>query len=523
MLWKKESGNILWNKESNQKDALFVDLLGKENSTIPASRGDLPPKNDQKSERLRVKGNECFSQKDYFAAMKFYNQSLCFATNGSELLSYAYSNRSSCFFHLKMYSKCLVDIELALQSNCPQKLIQKLKDRKIKCMELMDEELSCFAPKLSFEPDERFPCMAKVLEIQRHTEFGRQIVATADIPAGKTILVEDGFAAGIFSETGVNCDICYLSYTNLVPCNTCTKTMFCFGKCDKNDFHFVECGLRWKPHGPSDYRYSVVRSILFALQTFTDVDKLIGFVENAIMSDQYELPVSMLNDKAKYNVFFRNFNRNFRGWTKEIQIIYEGLISHDFIAQKFSTKKRRQFLQHLIGHHIHSKKKMLTVNITMQKSFTPLIGLYFNLSCTPNATLLMSDNGSQVITIRPIKNGEQVFIHYMDEDFMVKNIGYKERRAKIQRDLDYLCMCERCIAESSNQIAPELFDEFTRFAVLKKLDEGMEHSAKRKEATEFVVHLLNKYGRNKWCYDMCTLVCLFNGFIRSEMNFEVPE
>ncbi|XP_055322500.1 uncharacterized protein LOC129578250 [Sitodiplosis mosellana] len=481
MLWKKESKNILWDKESNQQNALFVDLFANVKFDIPAPRGVLPQKSDQISQRLREKGNDYFVRKDYFAAMKLYNQALCFAENGSEQLSYAYSNRSSCFFRLKLYSKCLVDIELALQSNCAQQLIPKLNDRKAKCLEVLDEELSYFAPKLSHEPDERFPCMVKVLEMQQNVEFGREIVATADIPAGKTIMVEDGFAAGLYGEAGVNCDICYSSYTNLIPCYTCTRSMFCFGKCDKNDFHFVECGLRWKPQGPFDYRYSVVRSIVFALKTFTNVDDLMEFAASAIMSDQFELPDSMLDDKAKYNVFFRNFKSNFPGWSEGhqhgIQSVYEGLISHEFISQKFPTKRKERFLQHLISHHIQARRRMMTINCTMQKGFTPLIGLYFNLSCTPNATLLFSDSGSYVLTIRPIKSGEQLFVHYMDEDFMVKNIGYKERRAKIQRDLNYVCMCERCIAESSNQKAPELFDDSTRYVVLEKIRMGMNQPA----------------------------------------------
>lgn len=523
MLWNKYPANPLWNKENNQADALFVDLFGNSTFAGPTVRADITPKNDLVSQRLREKGNDYFSQKDYFAAMKYYNQALCFAENGSEQLSYAYSNRSNCFFQLKMYSKCLVDIELALQSNCAQKLIPKLADRKVKCLELIDEELSRFVPKLSFEPDERFPCMAKVLEIQRNAEFGRQIVATADIPAGKTILVEDALAATVFSEPGINCDQCYLSYTNLVPCNVCTTALFCNGKCEKNDFHLVECGLQWRTHGPFDVSHSIVRSILFALNAFKYVDDLMAYVASAITSDQFDLPNSMLDDKGKYNVFFRHFRSTSPTWSVEeqqaIQRIYAALISHESISQKFPAKRHQRFLQHLIGHHIRVNPKWCTINWTMEKSFRSLIGSYFNISCSPNATLLFSDNGCQVLTIRPTKSGEQILIHYMDEDFMVKNIGYKERRAKIQRDCNYLCMCERCVDESSSdQPAPELFNELERLIVLKEITSGMDHPAKREETKQFIVDLLNDYGRNKWCDDMCTLVCLYNGIIRSEMN-----
>lgn len=45
--------------------------------------------------------------------MEWYNKSMCFAKVRTEQMGLAYANRSSSFLNLKMYRKCLIDIEYA--------------------------------------------------------------------------------------------------------------------------------------------------------------------------------------------------------------------------------------------------------------------------------------------------------------------------------------------------------------------------------------------------------------------------
>lgn len=98
-----------------------------------------PVKNDQVATDFRVQGNEYFKKRNWRAAMEFYNQSLRFSNDGSENISLAYANRSSCFLHMEKYIECLKDIELAKENGYPKRLIQKLNDREIVCLKQINE------------------------------------------------------------------------------------------------------------------------------------------------------------------------------------------------------------------------------------------------------------------------------------------------------------------------------------------------------------------------------------------------
>lgn len=142
-------------------------------------------------------GNLRFSAKLWCDAMECYNQALCFAKSGSELIGFAHANRSSCSLAMKMFKKCLNDIELAKENHYPQEKWKKLDQREVKCLNLMtkEEDKSEFYNfKLDFEANEQFPCLANVLRIENNSEYGRHIVATDDIDVGKIVMVEPSYA-----------------------------------------------------------------------------------------------------------------------------------------------------------------------------------------------------------------------------------------------------------------------------------------------------------------------------------------
>lgn len=120
----------VWTNEQSRKD-FYIDLFSQQyqDSTwmkkthedikqyIKEKKGgQLWLKSDEAATSDRDSGNQYFAKKMFREAMDFYNKSLCFAENGSENISLAYSNRSACFFNMGMYSNCLVDIELAIQT-----------------------------------------------------------------------------------------------------------------------------------------------------------------------------------------------------------------------------------------------------------------------------------------------------------------------------------------------------------------------------------------------------------------------
>ncbi|KAG4079341.1 hypothetical protein HA402_008033 [Bradysia odoriphaga] len=158
-------------------------------------------KNNTKSTESRLLGNNYFAKNDWHMAMELYNKSLRSAEVDSENVALVYSNRSACFFHLNMFAEALVDIELAKKENLPDRLLPKLEQRKKQCLNQLSNStirrMEESQPKLDFKTNEKFPCLANVVEMKYNQEFGRHLVASRDIPDGKIILLEECFAQQI--------------------------------------------------------------------------------------------------------------------------------------------------------------------------------------------------------------------------------------------------------------------------------------------------------------------------------------
>lgn len=120
----------LWATEQSRKD-LFIDLFSQKYHDVNWTKKthedieryinvkkDLQSwaKDNETACNDREIGKTYFLKQMYRTAIDFYNKSLCFAELNSQNISLIYSDRSACFFNMKMYDKCLVDIELALQN-----------------------------------------------------------------------------------------------------------------------------------------------------------------------------------------------------------------------------------------------------------------------------------------------------------------------------------------------------------------------------------------------------------------------
>ncbi len=244
---------LLWQRDT-KNTSLYVDIFKNtpvefrksclENiSKYKTEKTFFAQKSDKKSAVFNANGMKAFETNDWREAMKFYNASLCFAEINSEYISLAYANRSACFFRLKMYEKCLVDIELAKQANCSTNLLPELDRRRIDCLELMDgsDEFGEFVPKLSYEDDVNFPGMANALQIEFNNNFGRHIIAKTDISAGQTILVEEAFTSRSVGIQHINCSACLKTTMNFIACERCTSALFCDSRCaNANDYHKIE-------------------------------------------------------------------------------------------------------------------------------------------------------------------------------------------------------------------------------------------------------------------------------------------
>ncbi|KAK7086786.1 hypothetical protein SK128_009830 [Halocaridina rubra] len=107
-------------------------------------------KNREKSEIFRSQGNQAFQQLKNEEAIAYYSQAILLAPHNQvgENLSLGYANRSAVFFHQKKYQLCLDDIQLAIESGYPTRLMYKVLDRRGHCLVklgLYEEASSNFA------------------------------------------------------------------------------------------------------------------------------------------------------------------------------------------------------------------------------------------------------------------------------------------------------------------------------------------------------------------------------------------
>lgn len=220
----------LWVKESSDASALCMPIFSEIASSTNLKR--VSEKSNEIANSHRATGIEMCKSNNLPSAIEEYTKSLCFAELGTASMGLAYANRARCYISTGKYKECLIDIELALNSNCPQKLLPILDQLKAICLEQQSQRQFVKQPlELSYPPIPSIPVMADVLDIQQNAEFGRHVVAKCDIPAGKTILIEPSFVEITTTATMSHCTVCQIVESNLMPCAYCTTAMFCSAEC----------------------------------------------------------------------------------------------------------------------------------------------------------------------------------------------------------------------------------------------------------------------------------------------------
>lgn len=497
------------------------------------------PKSNHGSKLCREVGNKVFSENKWIDAIELYNRAICAAKSvSSELVGLAYANRSACFFELKMYENCMLDINLAKEANLPQRLMAKIDKRRDDCLSFIEAGAQPvpFKPKLSFEAHPNFPEMANVLQIKRSEEFGRHITATCDIDVGNIVVMEKAFMTAYRYEKFRRCDTCMMKDTNLIPCTRCTDTMFHSSECKASDFHKVECGMHTLPEEDNnDNQRHIIRSILQAINIFANVQELQEFVEDAIDSDPMEKPESLLDEKSKYRAFLKlwhepNVDQRYM-FGQQVYFVYQKLLDNAIIGSKFNTKEKKRFLMHLVAQHYCIIN--YSGNIVFDNSddlvgwhfeeFRSIIAMYLNHSCAPNATLVSFDGYNVIVTIRPIKADEQLFLSYFRNDKIQHST--KDRKKYILARCRFNCNCERC---NGNSLSRGERNEITQNECFRYIErnkskinfkvEGPIQTQPAKELEEKCIEFLDRHGHKIWCEEIGFVTDCFRRVLAAKFN-----
>ncbi|XP_031616820.1 SET and MYND domain-containing protein DDB_G0273591-like [Contarinia nasturtii] len=464
-------------------------------------------KSDLVSTGFRISGNNHFKVKYWRSAMEFYNQSLRFAVKGTENLSLAYANRSSCFLHMKKYNECLKDIEIARENNYPKRSMKKLDEREMLCLEQMKEAIESeveIEPMLSFDSNENFPCLAITLEIQTNKEYGRHIVANRDIDVGQTVLIEEPYVVVFDTNNRTLCLTCMKAVKNFIPCPTCIDAMFCDENCMRNnDTHKIACGYVFY-RVPSIQIY--IQSILVALNTFNTVDHLMEFVENQLATPKFDLPKSFPDDLqtkylAKYGMFLKLTANPKEADCDEILNIYlafKCISMIPIIKASFDTKRKKRFLMHLILQHRlilgNGFGHSFPINAGNIQALCNVMSL-FNHSCAPNILHLFVGN-------------KQILFQ-----------STEMRQDCLKKTFRFICKCNRCAPSFRpiNRLTKQIqFD--SNFCYIYANQYKISTASREQLAIlkEKCCEFLRKYSQLTWSGEISSVTLNFINCIKSE-------
>lgn len=536
---------MLWKKVSNRTDAMYVDIFAMNGgqaelaSVLRHVRCEKTDTNTNKDDAIslqkRNEGNVYFNNGNWIWAAEKYGESLCYAVNGSKNISLAYANRATCFLKMKQYNECLVDIELAKQAGYPTELMPKLERRKDECLKAMEngEQLIMIESKLSFEPDKQFPSMANVLEFGVDSEGDAVLFAKEDIDVGETIVVEKPFMTYVYSHYGGECNICLKDRANLIPCKKCTKAMFCSEECQSSHLHEYECGLKvCKCDSSNTTILRILRSFLLAANLFSSADELMNFVEKAKSIDRSEIPTTFSNAKSQYAAFLM-LPILYPAIPEELLCmvyeVYRTILTIPKFKAMFKSEKHRRFLMHLLSFHC----QILELNSTVRKamferqsanenahhghdevkwfdSSTGLIKRFFKHSCSPNVYDTSYNGNAVVITVRPVKKGQQL-THTLLLQLLTQT--KTERKQVLWQERKMVCKCLRCKGLKASPAQQRLIAEDPEYKQLCSESDDDEDDRsesyfeeKMQSSLAACKSLLRKYGQFNWCDELGDIV-----------------
>lgn len=209
------------------------------------NRINMPDENQmreisEEADVYRSEGNKHYCERNFYDALVKYNKSLCHASVGSEALGLAYANRSAVYFEMKMFQKCLSNIELAKCSGYPESKFYILKSREAKCKDEVKNEVSTLDVaeeflKLSHDHNAKLPFVAECLELRRSKSCGRFIVTNKDLKVGDIVAIEEPHFKILKSDSRYEscpelnkyqrCAVCLKdNLMDLIPCPSCTSS-----------------------------------------------------------------------------------------------------------------------------------------------------------------------------------------------------------------------------------------------------------------------------------------------------------
>lgn len=443
---------------------------------------------DVKSERLRAEANRLYIQKKFHGALLKYNESLCLAKTESENLGLAYANRAAVYFEMKLFDKCLSNIKMAKENHYPEKNNNILKKREAKCLELIKRKKDTRSSdawnyfRLTHASSEEVPFAADCLQLKVDLKYGRHIMTNRPLrvgdivaiekPSFKVIKADSRYSTCFESNTFQRCSNClYDNQLSLIPCSSCTKTMYCSYHCmnaAQRRYHQFECDII-NELLTSGIVHIVLRIFFEGLLLFdNDICEMEAFIK------QNSNPMTIYNFGCKNLTEKENRKRSFLA-TISLIAVESQIEDATYDEYKFFFQKNENLMQ-LWNSNNDFIRRILSKLIQVGTNYTHYIGGWslkdfsievrdelkypsqyqqligngcylfcslLNHSCAPNIKRLNVDEKVVLIVSRPIAQGGQLFDSYRAN---FNNQPKAQRQTALLKDYGFSCDCEACAA-----------------------------------------------------------------------------
>jgi hypothetical protein len=399
---------------------------------------------------------------------------------GHENIGIAYANRSVIFMKQEFYKLAIENIQLARQNGYPQSKLEKLAEREERCLEKIrsgkSKEDSFQKNKNAKEKllGERLPANKKFpfyltdcLYLDKSDTFGNHIRTKQDLKSGTIIATERPFAASLDQElTFRRCEYCKSrNEMNLIPCNTCTRALYCSEKCRQEAFdkyHKYICGINRVFPCES---YNILKLFCLGLNCFENPTEFFEFLRETEDSEVtgWDLDFKgMDQNEINKNLFLvlnspRETKQFLSSPKKDLVEIYKIIAFTTVIVLNYSKLKdimitedhkiafRKFVFRHMemVPQYYFGWQSFLRCEPYAEEVCRGILSLtnFFNNSCAPNVRVFFDNSKVRFVTMRPIKKGEQLFVGY-GKTHVQQSV--EDRQASLFKERGYVCKCEAC-------------------------------------------------------------------------------
>lgn len=403
-----------------------------------------------KAEQFLIEASEFVFESNYFEAILSCNKSLCCAKPKSSNIALAYEKRSSIFFTLKEYQKCLDDIGVARETGC------ELNDEDVEREKLCKSELtkgkSSEAPwdffKLSYSQNEKIPFIVDCLKPQENCRYGRCVITTRSLNPGDVVAIDEPFLRMLKKEVRYKrCAFCLKSNKMcLLPCpGKCTSSeflnilpglvmisefsaMFCSSTCLETAWetsHKYECStIDESFESENEYDMTVLKIVFESLTMWGSVSNLQSQF-NDIKSNPtvFNFDLRTNNADTRCNLLKSVLSlMNGPASEEDLEMADWIVDSHPLLRTICTNQSQKDFLKSFVIKimGILDRNSYILFGSSLRKpsekeetgsGVFPFASL-LNHSCSPNLYRIFVDNKQVFIVKKPIPAGAQLFVGY---------------------------------------------------------------------------------------------------------------